>query len=357
MRPRARSRWKISQRSVRPRRCIASNSSSASSRSSSSGSGSTRTLPAGAPLRGSGHIRQQAREALVAHEPSIADSGVERGAVPQQLGVELVQAALLELLTQTPEAPPVREPALEDRDLGAALELCRRSHREVEDSQRPARRPYEPGFVRRSHRVASLRVANGAVNRAAGRAKRLRHVSARPGHCYVVPASVEDDHVRLCPVGDLGLEARARLSHREACGERAGAVGSTHELRARGDHHAIPFRNRRKRVCERAAQRPPELVGVRVHHPVRPDLRGGQPGHAGQPARATLPEVGPRLIDHVGEPRIHVALKDLGGFVGGSVVGDHEVVHSERVVEAEVGLEDVALVSHLQRHHHARPLL
>ena len=164
-------------------------------------------------------------------------------------------------------------------------------------------------------------------------------------------ASVEDDHVRLGPVGDLGLKARARLSHREAFRERSGAVGPTHELRARSDHHAIPLRNRGKRVRKRPVQRPPELVGVRVDDPVGSELRGGEPGHVRQPVRATLPEVGVRLIDHVGEPCVDVAAEDLGRFVGGAVVGDHEVVHPERVVEAEVGLEDVAFVSNLERHH------
>ena len=72
-----------------------------------------------------------------------------------------------------------------------------------------------------------------------------------------------------------------------------------------------------------------------------------------QPFRAALPEVGVRVVDHVGEPRVDVAAEDLGGFVGGPVVGDHEVVHSERVVEAEVGLEDVAFVSNLERHDQA----
>ena len=126
--------------------------------------GSTLTLPDGAPPMGSGQFGQQAREALVAHQLPVADPGLERVVVPQQLGVQLLQAALLELLTQTPEAPPVGEPALEDRDLGTALELCGRPHREVEDSHRPPGRPYEPGLVRRCERSRSPRVANGAVN-------------------------------------------------------------------------------------------------------------------------------------------------------------------------------------------------
>ena len=299
------------------------------------------------PVEGIRALRQQSREPFVAHEPPIADSGVERGVVPQQLGVELLHTALLELLPQAPEASPVRESTFEDRDLGTALELCGGPHREVEDAQRPAGRPNEPGLVRGRRGVAPLGVANGAVNGAARGAKRLRHVPARPGQGYVVPTSVEHDDIRLRPVGDLGLQARARLAHGKAGRERTRAVGSSHELRARGDHHAIPLRNRGKRLRERAAQRPPELVGVRVDHPVGPELRGGQPGHVRQPARAALPEVGRRLVDHVGEPRVRVALKDLGGFVRGSVVGDHEAVHSERMVEAEVGLEDVAFISDL----------
>ena len=104
---------------------MASNSSSASSRSSSSGSGSTRTLPGGAPPSGSGHLgsrraKRSSRTSCPSRIPASSASSSHN-----ELGVELLQAALLELLAQAPEAPPVREPALEDRDLGTALELLR----------------------------------------------------------------------------------------------------------------------------------------------------------------------------------------------------------------------------------------
>ena len=192
------------------------------------------------------------------------------------------------------------------------------------------------------------------MHRAARGAKRLGHVSAGPGHRYVVAASVENDHVGHRPVRDLGLEPGVRLSRREAIRERAGAVGPSHELGAWRDHDAVSLGYRVERVDQRALRGQPELVRVRVDHPVGLQIGRGEAGHPRQPFRPALAVVGARLVDHVGEPRVGVAAEDLGGVVGGAVVGDHEVADPERVVEAEIGLEDVSFVSNLERHHQAR---
>ena len=91
-----------------------------------------------------------------------------------------------------------------------------------------------------------------------------------------------------------------------------------------------------------------------MDHPVGIEIRGGQAGHPCQPFGPALFVVRARLADHVGEPGVGVAAEDLGGLVGRSVVGDHELIHPERVVQAEVRLEDVAFVPDLERHHQAR---
>ena len=104
---------------------MASSSSAARSLSSSSGEGSTRKSAGWPAVERVGAPGEQAGEPLVDHQAPPFEALVDLGLVEDQLPVELAEATLLVVLSQAPEPPPVGEHALEDRDLGASLELRR----------------------------------------------------------------------------------------------------------------------------------------------------------------------------------------------------------------------------------------
>src|SRR6185295_19941189 len=132
-----------------------------------------------------GAQRHQAGEALVAHESAGPNALLDGRLVQDQVREELLESTLLVSFAKALEAPPVRKPALEDRDLGTAPELLVGAHREVEYSQRPAGRPDEPGVLFGRRSVTPVRITNRAMNGSTRRANRLRQVSAGAGHRHV----------------------------------------------------------------------------------------------------------------------------------------------------------------------------
>ena len=126
---------------------------------------------------------------------------------------------------------------------------------------------------------------------------------------------------RAARVVDRGV---GRQPERHAFLERPAVVGNGDEVTDERLHHPVAARDRVEHLRKGAAARPPELVGVAVHHPVGAVLGRRQPGHSRDPL--ALPELPGRLAQQTDAALALVPLEDLVRAVGRAVVRrDHEV--------------------------------
>jgi hypothetical protein len=88
-----------------------------------------------------------------------------------------------------------------------------------------------------------------------------------------------------------------------------------------------------------------------VKDPVGVVLGCGKARHLSGPADLVREQLTRLVPDHVRETRMGVAVEDLGRPIDRTVVGGDEEINPERSVEAQVVLEQVLLVSNLERHH------
>ena len=136
--------------------------------------------------------------------------------------------------------------------------------------------------------------------------------------------------------------------------EERAVAGSREEVAPGPAHDAEPSGHRRENVLQRPLARPPELVRVRVDHPVGAVVGRREPRHARHPR--VLPHLVARLAEKPQAARTLVALEDLGRPVARAVVRrDHEV-DTRMQVEGDLRIDDVGLVADEQRHDesHAR---
>ena len=110
----------------------------------------------------------------------------------------------------------------------------------------------------------------------------------------------------------------------------------------------VARRHGREHLGQRRAARPPELVRVRVDHPVGAVLGRRETRHARHPL--VLAKVLAGLADEVDVPRARVSLEHLGRAVLRPVVGRDHQVGAGVEVEREPLLDDVDLVPREQRH-------
>ena len=127
-----------------------------------------------------------------------------------------------------------------------------------------------------------------------------RGSSPAPRHCgFRAPSRRQ----RVSAMGDLlvGVEDRLLVAGMggsgeaddHPLGEERAVVGPRQEVSPAAADDAEPVGDRRQHVLQRAPARPPELVRVRVDHPVRAVLGGGQARHPRDPL--VLPHVVARL--------------------------------------------------------------
>ena len=150
---------------------------------------------------------------------------------------------------------------------------------------------------------------------------------------------------RAAGVVDRGVR---RQPERHAFLERPAVVGNGDEVTDERLHHPVAARDRVEHLRKGPAARPPELVGVTVHHPVGAVLGRRQLGHSRDPL--PLPELPGGLAQQTDTALALVPLEDLARPVARAVVRrDHEV-DAGREVERQMLLDDVALVADEQSH-------
>ena len=205
-------------------------------------------------------------------------------------------------------------------------------------------------------RFHALPCSRALCSALAERAKReVQHLDREPA-AERVERAVDDRVVaarqrdlRVPAVDHLAdrLEERRRVvdrrERREADGEplREGLVrvGAGSERPQERPDRPVPRWDCAEHVRQRCATRPPELVGVRVDHPVGAEVRRRQARHARDPF--VLPEVVAGLANEMDMALARVPLEHLGRPVLRVVVGrDHEV-RARVQVELEPRLDDV----------------
>ena len=142
---------------------------------------------------------------------------------------------------------------------------------------------------------------------------------------------------------------RAREADGHALGEERAVVGTRQEVPPAASHDPVPLGHRRQDVLQRAAAGPPELVGVRVDHPVGVVLGGGDPSHPRDPL--VLAHVVARLAEEPQDACTLVPLEDLGRPVARRVVGRDHLVDARVKVVGHLRVHDVRLVAGEQCHH------
>ena len=138
-----------------------------------------------------------------------------------------------------------------------------------------------------------------------------------------------------------------RQARRHPVGEERSVVGPRHERTPEGLHDPVRVGHGGKDLLQRAAARPPELVGVGVDHPIRAELGRREPRHPRDPLALAEPLC--RLADEVDRDVPNVGLQDLGRAIPRVVVRrDHEI--DARVqVEGDLRVDDVLLVPRKHR--------
>ena len=138
-----------------------------------------------------------------------------------------------------------------------------------------------------------------------------------------------------------------REAHRHPLGEVLLARPRAEDPQERADR-PVARRHGRQHRGERGPTRPPELVRVRVDHPVRAVLRGREPRHPRHPF--VLAQVLTGLADQAHLARPRVLLEHLRGAVLRVVVGCDHDVDAGIQMEREPRVDDVDLVPGQERH-------
>ena len=214
--------------------------------------------------------------------------------------------------------------------------------------------PREARLVVRPGARAQLPVADHPVNGPSRRAHAVGDVAGRAERGDVVRAAVEHHDVGVGAVGDLRLVAGAGLANGQAVGERARPVRPADELASAARRGLRSGRAPRPRTSfsEPSIGHQNSSASVWTTQSA-PSSVGREAGHVGHPPRTLLAVVHVGRPDHGEQAGFRVAGEDVHRLVGGAVVGDDEVVDAERVMEAQVVLEDVSLVPDLVRHRDA----
>ena len=154
----------------------------------------------------------------------------------------------------------------------------------------------------------------------------------------------------------VARESRLAETDRHALGEELPVLGSGQEVPPASPHDAETLRDRLEDLRQRAATRPPELVRVRVDHPVGAELGRSEPRHTRDPL--ALAHVVALLVDEMEATGALVPLENLRRPVVGGVVGRDDEVDAGIQVERELRVDDVRLVARQKRHdelHRATP--
>ena len=145
----------------------------------------------------------------------------------------------------------------------------------------------------------------------------------------------------------MRVERRRAQADGHPLGEERVPTRARDEVAPRRAHDAVVRRDAGEHAQARPA-RPPELVRIRVQHPVGAVLGRRQPGHARHPL--ALAEVVPGLADQVEAALALVPFEHLRRPVLGAVVRrDHEV-DAGGEVERDLRVDDVCLVPDEERH-------
>ncbi len=130
--------------------------------------------------------------------------------------------------------------------------------------------------------------------------------------------------------------------------KRPTVVRDGNERPGDGVHNPVPLRNRRQHVLQRAAARPPELVGVAQEHPVGAVLGGRKTRHARHPRSLTDPFT--LLADQANVALPLVGLEDLSRTVARAVVRSQDEIHPRVEMKRDVSVDDVRFVAAEERH-------
>ena len=144
-----------------------------------------------------------------------------------------------------------------------------------------------------------------------------------------------------------------REAHRHALREERAVVRARQEVAPAAADDAEAVGHRREHVLQRAAARPPELVRIRVDHPVGAVVGRREPRHPGDPR--VLAHVVGRLADEPQDAGALVPLEDLRRPVARRVVDRQDEVDAGMEMECDLRVDDVCLVPREERHHEPHP--
>ena len=146
----------------------------------------------------------------------------------------------------------------------------------------------------------------------------------------------------------MRVEARRAEPRRHPLREEPVVVGPRDEVPPDAPHRPEPGRDGGEELLQVATASQPELVRIRIEHPVGTEGGGGEARHARDPL--ALPEVVAGLADQVEHAVARVPLEDLRRRVLRPVVGRDDEVDARLQVVRDLRIDDVGLVAREEGH-------